>query len=142
MRKIYIYYLLIGLAITMASCSNNQDLGKMSKWDCTILCAEQSKVEEYVITYSDEKIFSRTGILSFQNQNDFDIVIHLLTNGQEERTTKLAAGGTSVFYQVAKDTEYTVGCHADVDEGTEIKLMVYDGDETEVYSLHREQKEL
>lgn len=25
------------------------------------------------------------------------------------RTTKLAAGGTSVFYQVAKDTEYTVG---------------------------------
>lgn len=33
-----------------------------------------------------------------------------------------------MLYQVVKDAEYTVGCHADVSEGTEITVYVYDGE--------------
>ena len=41
--------------------------------------------------------------------------------------------GCTVQLQLDRDTEYTVGCHADVAEDTEIKLMVYDGQRSEVY---------
>ena len=34
----------------------------------------------------------------------------------------------AVLYQVEKELIYTIGCHANVEEGVEIKLMVYDGD--------------
>lgn len=118
------------LVLTMSACSKSDDLEKASQWDCTVSCAEQSNEGSYVITYSDEKIISRTGTLSFQNQNDFDIVVHLFTKDQEEKISEIVAGGSSVLFGIAKDTNYTVGCHADVDEGTEIKLMVYDGEET------------
>lgn len=119
--------------ISLCACSQSADIEDVKKWDCTVTCAEEAD-NSYVITYSDEKIISNTGILSFQNRNDFDIVIHLLANGKEEKTSEIAAGGGLVLYEVAEGTEYTVGCHADVTEGTEIKLIIYDGDETEVYS--------
>lgn len=99
------------------------------------MCAEKSDEDSYVVTYSDAKIVSNTGTLSFQNQNDFDIVIHLMTDDQEERISEIAAGGVSVLYEVEKDAVYTVGCHADIVEGTEIKLMVYDGEESEIFSM-------
>lgn len=117
----------------LCACSNLKHIEELEKWDCTVTCAEESD-NTYVITYSNEKIISNTGILSFQNRNEFDIVIHLLANGEEERTSEIAAGGVLVLYEVAEGTEYVVGCHAEVNEGTEIKLMVYDGEETEVYS--------
>ena len=72
-------------------------------------------------------------MLSLQNQNDFDIVVHLLTNGQQERTAEIPAGGVSILYELIEGVEYTVGTHADVPEGTEIFLMVYEGKNAEVY---------
>ena len=55
-------------------------------------------------------------------------MVHLLSEEKEERNVEIGAGGMAVLYQVKKETVYTAGCHADVGEDTEIKLMVYDGD--------------
>lgn len=103
------------------------------KWNCSVTCAEDSADNAYVTTYSNERVVSSTGVLSLQNQNDFDIVVHLLTNGQQERTAEIPAGGVSILYELIEGAEYTVGTHADVPEGTEIFLMVYEGKNAEVY---------
>ena len=103
------------------------------KWNCSVTCAEDSADNAYVTTYSNERVVSNTGVLSLQNQNDFDIVVHLLTNGQQERTAEIPAGGVSILYELIEGVEYTVGTHADVPEGTEIFLMVYEGKNAEVY---------
>ena len=103
------------------------------KWNCSVTCAEDAADNTYVTTYSNERVISNTGVLSLQNQNDFDIVVHLLTNGQQERTAEIPAGGVSILYELIEGAEYTVGTHADVPEGTEIFLMVYEGKNAEVY---------
>ena len=51
-----------------------------------------------------------------------------------EEKIEIGAGGAAFLYQIDQGVEYTLGCHADVKEGTVIKLMVYDGEETEVYT--------
>ncbi len=39
----------------------------------------------------------------------------------------------TILHNIEKNKEYTLGCHADVKEGTEIKIMVYDGEKSEPY---------
>lgn len=136
MKKwIYIMAVCLG-SLLLYACSDLNHIDELKKWDCTVLCAEESE-DTYIITYSNEKVVSNTGILSVQNCNSFDIVVHLLADDHEERTTEVMAGGCSVLYEISKGIEYTVGCHANVEEGTEIKLMVYDGEETEPYSIEQ-----
>ncbi len=103
------------------------------KWDCTVTCAETSNNDSYVITYSNEEIVADTGIITIQNRNSFDIVAHLLTEGEEERVAEVKSGGVTVLHQINKELIYTAGFHADVDEGTEINIMVYDGEWSEPY---------
>ena len=43
--------------------------------------------------------------------------------------------------QIEKNISYTIGPHAEVLEGTEILLMVYDGEKTEIYSLSEDVSE-
>lgn len=139
MKKIIVFILSILFTSCLPGCGSKEPIeyeDEAKKWDCTVLCAEESE-DTYVIAYSNEKVISDTGILSVQNRNSFDIVVHLLADNQEERTTEIMAGGCSVFYEISKDIEYSVGCHANVEEGTEIKLMVYDGEETEPYSIEQ-----
>lgn len=132
MRKWFCIILVIMCSLVLCACSNLRHVEELDKWDCSVTCSEES-VDNYVITYSDEKIISQTGVLSFQNRNDFDMVVHLLAAGEEERTVEIPAGGAAVLYQVKKEPVYTVGCHAKVEKDTEIKLMVYDGEEAEIY---------
>ncbi|MCB8576109.1 hypothetical protein L0P28_10520 [Dorea formicigenerans] len=47
------------LTLSLAACSNRQENPQISKWDCSVNCAEQSTFNEYVITYSDEKLTSQ-----------------------------------------------------------------------------------
>ena len=61
------------LTLSLAACSHKQENTQISKWDCSLNCAEQSTSDEYVITYSDEKIKSQTGALTFHNGNEFEI---------------------------------------------------------------------
>ena len=77
---------------------------------------EASTSEKYVINYADSKVISKTGALTIQNRNDFDIVVHLLCEGEPEIVSdKISSGGCYSFLQVAADKEYTVGIHAAVD---------------------------
>ena len=104
------------------------------QWDCSVTCAEESTPDSYVITYSDAKISSKTGVLTVQNRNDFDIIVYLLCEGKQELVSgSIPAGGCYSFLNVT-DEEYTVGIHADVDENTDIKVFVYDGKDTEPYT--------
>ena len=101
----------------------------ITQWDCSVSCAESS--DEYVITYSDVKVISQTGALTIQNRNEFDIVVHLLSEGEQEIVSDNIPAGGSYSFLEATDKEYTVGVHADVDENTEMKVFVYDGKSTE-----------
>lgn len=113
------------------------------QWDCSVSCTEKSTSAQYVITYSNVKVSSKTGTLTIQNRNDFEIVVHLLCEGevvhllcegeQEIVSGNISAGGCYSFANVT-DKEYTVGIHADVDAATNIKVIVYDGKDTEPYT--------
>ena len=133
MKRIFNLVLLSICVVLLCACSKNGSEEVQSKWDCSVACAKESADDNYVITYSDEEIISNTGIISVQNRNDFDIVVHLFADGQEERKIEISAGGVSVLHQIKKEQVYTIGCHAAVKENTEIKLMIYDGEKGEVY---------
>ena len=119
--------------MVLSGCSNLKHVKEVDKWDCTVECAKNSTPDSYIITYSNEKITPSSGVLTFQNQNDFDIKIHLLADRVGEEVLEIGAGGIAVQYQLDKKAEYTLGIHADVEEGTEIKVMVYDGEAAEPF---------
>lgn len=127
MKKIFIILVAI-FCFSFCACSKPGTVSETEMWDCSVVCTEESKENSYVVTYSNQKVTSHTGNLSFHNPNDFDIVVHLSANGQEQ-TVEIGAGGSAALYQIQKNVEYTVGCYADVSEGTEIRLRVYDGEE-------------
>lgn len=105
-----------------------------TQWECSVVCAEKSTPDSYVITYSDAKILSNTGVLTVQNRNDFDITVHLLCEGKQELVSDSIPAGGCYSFQNVTDKEYTVGIHAEVDENTDIKAFVYDGKDTEPYT--------
>ena len=81
-----------------------------------------------------QKFYPKTGVLTVQNRNDFDVIVHLLCEGKQELVSgSIPAGGCYSFLNVT-DKEYTVGIHADVGENTDIKVFVYDGKDTESYT--------
>ena len=125
-KYLYNYMIILCLcSLLLCACSSSKQAKEQKSWDFVITCAEESD-NSYVITYVDEKITSTTGILTIENRNDFDITVHLFKDGKE-RIQEMKAGGVAILYQLSKDTEYTVGCYADVSEGTEIKFMICDG---------------
>ncbi len=134
MREKYGLIFAMVCALSLCACSKSEPVETAGKWDCSVSWLDESGDGSYVITYSNERVISGTGVLTIQNQNDFDITVHLLANAQEEQTAQIPAGGVTVLKQIQPDTEYTVGCHADVPEGTDIRLMVYDGEQADIYS--------
>ncbi len=104
------------------------------KWDCTVHCAEESGENSYVITYSEKEILADTGCITFQNRNMFAITVHLIGKGKEVFVSEVAPGGNVVFMQANPAVIYTVGIHADVEEGTQLSLMAYNGEWSEVYT--------
>ena len=133
MKRCLILFLSIFCLLFLFGCSAASKEGQV--WDCTVECVEESGEDAYVISYSDQEVVvPRSGTLTFQNRNEFDIVVHLLTGGEEEEVLDVPAGGVFVRYQLEQGTVYTVGCHADVEIGTEIALMVYEGERAEPWS--------
>ena len=96
----------------------------VNRWDLYIKCAKESTEDTYVITYCDEKVVCTTGLLSFDNANDFDITVHLLSSGNGELKVDIPAGSTASLSMDSVKTEYTVGIHADVAAETDINLIV------------------
>lgn len=119
--------------LMLSACSDAVPAEETVQWDCSVSCAAESSADSYVITYSNEEIISNTGALSFQNRNDFDIVVHLLAAGEAENKIEIPAGGASTLYQIKHGLTYTVGFHADVNENTEIAVLVYDGEKADTY---------
>ena len=132
-RIISLIILMCTFSMLACSCSRLKHVEELDKWDCTVTCAQTSTPDSYIITYSDEIIVTSTGVLTIQNQNDFDIKVHLLVDREKEEVLNVGAGGITVQYQLDKKAEYSLGIHADVEEGTEIKVMVYDGEEAEPF---------
>ena len=133
MRRIWSFIMVTIYLISLCACSQSSNRENIQSWDCTITYAEASSDEADVISYSDEKIVSAQGVLTLENRNDFDIVVHLLANGTE-RVEKIEANAVTVLHQISKDTEYTLGCYAEVSEGTEIQVFVYDGANNKFHS--------
>ncbi len=135
-KKVTIAFVIIGiLAIstmiifsTYKSSEAYRKAKAKTQWECSVVCAEKSTPDSYVITYSDAKILSNTGVLTVQNRNDFDITVHLLCEGKQELVSDSIPAGGCYSFQNVTDKEYTVGIHAEVDENTDIKAFVYDGD--------------
>lgn len=133
MKKWISVFVLVTLILALCACAKtaeeqSSDGQEAEKWDCSVVNAKESEDNSYIITYSDQEIISSSGALTFQNQNEFKIAVHLLCAGAEEKVIEIEAGDVYTSHKVEKGAVYTVGCHGDVDEGIEIKLMVYDGE--------------
>ena len=131
MKKLICIILICTLSFALIGCAKEEP--KENQWEISVPCVADPEPDAYVISYGGNTVSSETGILTLQNQNDFDIVVHLSCNGQEEQVFEIQPGGVTVFHKAAKQEEYTVGIHAEEEDGTEIKLMVYDGERAEVY---------
>ena len=127
MKKLLCTIIALCCLLLLCACSDSRQTQPQKRWDCTVTCVEESADGTYVITYSDETIVSTTGTLTIENKNNFDIVVHLTSNSNE-RIEEIPAGGISTLFQIAVDTEYKLGFHADVPENTEIVVLVYDGE--------------
>ena len=131
MKKLICIALICMVSIALVACAKEQP--KQDQWEITLPCAEESRQDSYVISYNGTTVSSETSILTLQNRSDFDMTVHLSCNGQEEQIFEIQPGGVTVFHQAVKGEAYTVGIHAEAKEGTEMKLMVYDGERAEVY---------
>lgn len=105
-------------------------------WDCSVACAGKSIDGGQTIAYSDVVFFPETGTLTFQNRNAFDIVVHLLSGGETETFSAMIPAGGCCSFMRAEDRSYRVGVSADVEAGTRINVVVYDGTNTETYILN------
>lgn len=141
-KKVMTAFVIIGvfaiIAIITFSIYKSSEAYRKEKtaiqWDCSVICAEASTSVSYVITYSDVKVLSKTGILTIQNKNDFDVVVHLLCDGETEIVSDTIPAGDCYSFTNITDNEYTVGIHANVDANTDVKVFVYDGKDTEPYT--------
>ena len=132
MKKIPLLFAAICI-LSLCGCSSAKDTEASTKWDCSVTAAADNTDDAYVITYSNEEIQTRTGVLTIQNRNDFPVKIHLSTVGKQELSEEILPGGCVMFQNITPDTPYTVGAHAEVTEGTDIAIMAYDGTSSDPY---------
>lgn len=126
MRRILCLIIAVICAGFLCACAQTEETEVVNSWDCTLTCAEATEENAYVITYSDKTLVSTTGSLTIENANDFGVVVYLYTD-DSERVEVLDANSRIVLYEMSTEAKYTVGLHAEVKEGTEIKLLVHDG---------------
>lgn len=132
MKKVR-YILLTGmLAAVLWSCPGCGQEQTHQKWDCSVENADIADDGVYAVTMSDAELTSETGCLTFQNQNDFSIEVHLL-KGEQEEVFEIEPGMCTTYTQAATGEVYSVGVCADVGVGEEIRLAVYDGEWSEPY---------
>jgi hypothetical protein len=124
MKKLIVLLILCACAVAVCACSDNTKVNVTEGGEFRIVCAAKSGEYDYVVTYADDKIVSESGAFILENMNDFDIIVHVAAAGGTELTAATEAGGKAVIYRVEPEAAYTVGCHADVDEGVEIVFNI------------------
>ena len=132
LKKAAFFFVLCVLLSMLSGCAG--DLPKVEgsgPWDCSVSAVNHDNKDVYEITYSRIYVKSETGTLTVDNRNDFPITVHLMpqnfnkpSKAEEAETT--VEGGQSVPIPVEKELMYEVGVHADVPDGTEVKLTVSD----------------
>lgn len=101
MKKFLSILLMIPIIFSLVACTKQNE--ELAKWDCSVACAKESSENNYIVTYSDEKIISKTGLLTIQNRNDFDIVVSLhQTSGEEEEKTVEIKANEVIYYLQTK----------------------------------------
>ena len=120
MKKILI---MIIFTLILNACYNTEP----KKWVYSLNYIGEKKENLEIITYPNQKIISKTGILSFHNKNNFNVVVYLFSKNKKEKI-EIPPRGIAVFSKVKKDIYYTLGCYAAVKEGEIIKLIVYEGE--------------
>ncbi|MBR5521147.1 MAG: hypothetical protein IKU54_04035 [Oscillospiraceae bacterium] len=126
MRRVVYFIISIIYITSLCACSQSTNNKVENSWNFSVICSEKQS-DDIVLSYINENIVSTTGSLTFENKNDFDIIVHLIADGNE-RVQKITSNGVSTLFQISTNVEYTIGCYADVPEGTAIELFVYDGE--------------
>ena len=121
-------FLCVLCLLAPCACGKNKTPEPQPAWNCSVVCAEASTEDTYVITYSDEEVISTTGALTFTNCSDFDITVHLFSAGQEVRSHTLEPFSVCTHFQLQRDVPYQIGIHADVAPDMPIYLTVHDGE--------------
>lgn len=135
MLKFVTKLICLALLLILSGCGINKDKAlKEGQWDCSVACDRMSSPDDYVITYTGEKVKSKSGTLIIQNRNDFEIVVHLIPLYEEEKEAEIEMISDSIpvggefSFQNVPDRDIVVGVHADVDVNTDIFLFIYDGE--------------
>ena len=123
---------LLAAMLLLGLCGCGQKEAEETQWDCSLHCAAASTEEAYVITWSEAEVTAKTGALTFQNRNGFPVTVHLGA-GKDVFVEEIQPGGVCSWLQADRETVYTVGLHADVEENTKILCMVYDGNQADLF---------
>ena len=106
-----------------------------SQWDVNLA---QAVEDETAIVYYDSPIKSNTGVIGIWNKNDFPIDVYFypydgdapVYGGNNVSEMDIPADSQVIGIPLDIDKKYTVGIHADVEENTEIHVIIQDGNET------------
>ena len=130
--------LLLAAVMLLCACGKQEEIPEGKKWDCSVTVVAEDPT---CIVYSNERLETDSGELSFQNRNPFPIRLYLYKDGFGQLMAQAAMepGGVFAFLRVEEGIEYTVGFHADQPEGTPIHIMAYDGNHPqELYEMKAE----
>lgn len=127
MRKVLSLMMIIIMIFSVYGCGMSENKEKGQKWDCSVLNSEEGVSD---IIYSDVAMRTDSGKLRFRNRNEFPVHIYLYSDDADEPLileNDIPVGGVFSYEQTNRDYKYTVGFHADVEEGTDIIITAYDG---------------
>ncbi len=118
-------WILLLAAVLLCACGK-EEKPEGKKWDCSVTVVAEDPT---CIVYSNERLETASGSVSFQNRNAFPVHLYLYRDGFGELVaeSEMDPGGVFVFLKIEEGVEYTVGFHADQPEGTPITIMAYDG---------------
>ena len=125
MRRLF-YTILILLTTLLCGCRHMSQEADGKTWYITL---NQLSDNETTINYDDQELQTDTGEFNIQNRNTFPVYVYLYSDSADlVHESEIQVGGMCSFRQIEPETTYTIGVHADVDEGTDILLAVYDSD--------------
>lgn len=130
-KKIFCVVLLIIIAVTAGGYAVWKS-DQPSQWDVNLA---QAVEDGTAIVYYDNPIKSNAGVVGIWNKNDFPIDVYFypydgeapVYGGNNVSKMDIPADSQVIGIPLDIDKTYTLGIHADVEENTEINIIVQDG---------------
>lgn len=134
MKKIIFIVLFVVIAVIVGGYAFWKS-DQPSQWDVDLA---QAIEDETAIVYYDNPIKSNTGVIGIWNKNDFPIDVYFypydgdapVYGGNNVSEMDIPADSQVIGIPLDIDKKYTLGIHADVEENTEIHVIIQDGNET------------